>query len=147
LEPLATVDSRETYVSIESDADVSGNPLEFPAGFAVLVGRTTDVASLAARFAACGFPIATESELAVALVVLPASSPPGSGTGRQLTAREMQIAGLVAQGLQNATIARRLEVSHSTVRAHLHNILKKLGLANRSQLAVWTASARSRRTG
>jgi DNA-binding NarL/FixJ family response regulator len=105
------------------------------------------VASLAARFAACGFPIATESELAVALVVLPASSPPGSGTGRQLTAREMQIAGLVAQGLQNATIARRLEVSHSTVRAHLHNILKKLGLANRSQLAVWTASARSRRTG
>ncbi|MEU2038621.1 ATP-binding protein [Nocardia niwae] len=56
-----------------------------------------------------------------------------------LTARERQVAELVAQGLSNRQIAERLVVSPRTVDRHLENILGKLGFASRAQVAAWTA--------
>jgi DNA-binding NarL/FixJ family response regulator len=58
------------------------------------------------------------------------SSPP-------LTRREREVADLVAQGLTNLEIATRLYVSQRTAQNHVQHILTKLGLANRSQIAVW----------
>ena len=55
---------------------------------------------------------------------------------RVLTAREYEIAGLVAQGLSNKHIARRLTISEGTVKIHLHNTFEKLGGLNRTSLAV-----------
>ncbi|WP_330255853.1 LuxR C-terminal-related transcriptional regulator [Nocardia sp. NBC_00565] len=56
-----------------------------------------------------------------------------------LTARERQVAELVAQGLSNRQIAQRLVVSPRTVDRHLENILCKLGYSSRAQIAAWTA--------
>ncbi|WP_280242276.1 ATP-binding protein [Nocardia abscessus] len=56
-----------------------------------------------------------------------------------LTAREQQVAELVAQGLSNRQIAERLVVSPRTVDRHLENILAKLGFSSRTQIAAWTA--------
>ena len=60
---------------------------------------------------------------------------------RVLTAREYEIACLVAQGLSNKHIARALAISEGTVKIHLHNIYEKLGGMNRTSLAVLMRTA------
>jgi DNA-binding NarL/FixJ family response regulator len=55
---------------------------------------------------------------------------------RVLTAREREIAGLVAQGLSNKHIARALSITEGTAKIHLNHVYQKLGLANRTALAV-----------
>jgi DNA-binding CsgD family transcriptional regulator/tetratricopeptide (TPR) repeat protein len=58
----------------------------------------------------------------------------GAGT---LTAREREIALLVADGLANRAIAAKLVLSERTVETHVRNVLAKLSLNNRTQLAAW----------
>ena len=54
-----------------------------------------------------------------------------------LTAREREIALLVARGLSNRDIAARLVISKRTVDAHVNHIFAKLGLSSRVQLTIW----------
>jgi DNA-binding NarL/FixJ family response regulator len=54
-----------------------------------------------------------------------------------LTHREVEIVGLVAQGLGPKEVAARLFVSEATVKVHLHNIYEKLGVKGRTGLALW----------
>jgi len=53
-----------------------------------------------------------------------------------LTAREMEIVEHVKEGLSNKVIAYKLSLSENTVRNHLRNIMEKLGLRNRVQVAT-----------
>ena len=55
---------------------------------------------------------------------------------RLLTGREQEVAQLVAAGLSNKEIARRLSLSEGTVKIHLHNIYGKLEVSNRTNLAT-----------
>jgi DNA-binding NarL/FixJ family response regulator len=55
-----------------------------------------------------------------------------------LTPREWEVATLVAKGLSNKEIARHLNASEGTVKIHLHNIYTKLGVKNRTVLALMT---------
>jgi DNA-binding NarL/FixJ family response regulator len=54
----------------------------------------------------------------------------------QLTAREREVLDLLADGVENPTIARRLEMSPKTVRNHVSNIFAKLQVADRAQAIV-----------
>jgi DNA-binding CsgD family transcriptional regulator len=66
-----------------------------------------------------------------------------SAAGREplgLTRRELEVAELVGRGLTNRQIAQRLVLSERTAQNHVQHILTKLGLANRSQVAVWVNS-------
>jgi predicted ATPase/DNA-binding CsgD family transcriptional regulator len=54
-----------------------------------------------------------------------------------LTAREREIALLIAQGLSNRAIAAELVISSATVARHVANILAKLGFSSRTQVAAW----------
>jgi two-component system, NarL family, response regulator LiaR len=54
-----------------------------------------------------------------------------------LTAREQEVIQLVAQGRSNREIAEALTISEKTVKAHISNILGKLGLNDRTQMAVY----------
>jgi NarL family two-component system response regulator LiaR len=58
--------------------------------------------------------------------------------GFDLTLREREVLALLVKGLNNQEIADRLSVSHATAKAHVSNILSKLGVSNRAE-AVATA--------
>lgn len=58
----------------------------------------------------------------------------------KLSLREREVAALVAEGLSNKEIASRLSISVATVKDHVHHILSKTGLSNRTAL---TAALRS----
>jgi DNA-binding CsgD family transcriptional regulator len=64
----------------------------------------------------------------------------GGGTRRGvLTAREEEVAALVAEGLSNRQIARRLRLSERTAENHVTHILTKLGFDSRARIAAWYA--------
>jgi predicted ATPase/DNA-binding SARP family transcriptional activator/DNA-binding CsgD family transcriptional regulator len=54
-----------------------------------------------------------------------------------LTAREGEVADMVAQGMSNRQIAQELYLSERTIEHHVSKILRKLGLSSRSQLSTW----------
>ncbi len=64
----------------------------------------------------------------------PSELPP---TKDPLTAREVEVLKLLAQGLANQEIAEQLIIGEGTVRTHVSNILSKLHLANRTQAALY----------
>ena len=59
-----------------------------------------------------------------------------------LSSREREIAGLVAQGLNNQDIADQLVVSMATVKSHMQHILKKIGGTSRVHIAIMVLEAR-----
>jgi DNA-binding CsgD family transcriptional regulator len=54
-----------------------------------------------------------------------------------LSARELEVVHLVAEGLANKAIAAQLHLSVRTVESHVRHVLTKAGLNNRTQLATW----------
>jgi DNA-binding NarL/FixJ family response regulator len=54
-----------------------------------------------------------------------------------MTTREREVLELLGSGLANKAIARRLDISEATVKAHLTRIYKQLGVADRTQAAMW----------
>jgi DNA-binding NarL/FixJ family response regulator len=64
-------------------------------------------------------------------------APKREGLTEPLTEREREILVLVARGEANKQIARRLKISERTARTHVSNILRKLGLASRTQAALY----------
>jgi DNA-binding NarL/FixJ family response regulator len=66
-----------------------------------------------------------------------APTPPSEpGTDPRLTARESEITTLIGAGLANKEIGHRLGIATHTVKSHVHNILQKLGLRTRLEVAV-----------
>jgi DNA-binding NarL/FixJ family response regulator len=66
---------------------------------------------------------------------------PEPGRGRQLTAREIEIIGLVVEGLSNREIAERLDIKEQSVKNHIAPIMRTLGVRNRVELALKAVSA------
>ena len=63
----------------------------------------------------------------------------GRAPGGELSARELEVLGLVAKGLTDAQIAERLTLSAHTVHRHVSNIRAKLGVPSRAAAAAWAA--------
>jgi DNA-binding CsgD family transcriptional regulator len=71
----------------------------------------------------------------------PAAPSPGLG-GQQpstLTARQLQVAALVAEGLTNREIAERLGIEERSAEGHVERIRQRLGVTSRAQVAAWWA--------
>ena len=67
---------------------------------------------------------------------------PLAATGPRLTAREAEVARLVAEGLTNQAIASRLGIAPRTAEAHVENIRRKLEVRSRAQIAAWATEQR-----
>ncbi|MDO8364172.1 MAG: LuxR C-terminal-related transcriptional regulator [Actinomycetota bacterium] len=61
----------------------------------------------------------------------------GARADGELTAREREVAALIAEGLTNSQLAERLFISPKTAAVHVSNILMKLGLSGRAEIAAW----------
>jgi DNA-binding CsgD family transcriptional regulator/tetratricopeptide (TPR) repeat protein len=88
---------------------------------------------------------AIEYALSEEEVVAPSSPTPEQSRSEQpaaLTRREEEVAALVARGLTNRQIASELHLSKRTVENHVSNILNKLRLVSRAEIAAWTTQRR-----
>jgi DNA-binding NarL/FixJ family response regulator len=72
-----------------------------------------------------------------AAALLPGNRPATNATLEQLTARERDVLSLVATGLPNKAIARRLAISEKTVKAHLTRVFAVVGVSDRTSAALW----------
>ncbi len=81
--------------------------------------------------AAGGVPLSPKA----ARALLPGNRP--AARSDALTAREREVLALVAAGLPNKSIARRLAISEKTVKAHLTRVFTVLGVQDRTSAALW----------
>jgi non-specific serine/threonine protein kinase len=84
-----------------------------------------------------GRTTSADEAVAHALTREPAESPATPAVA--LTRRECDVAQCIARGLSNREIAAELVISMLTVESHVRNILRKLGMERRGQVAVWAA--------
>jgi non-specific serine/threonine protein kinase len=79
--------------------------------------------------------------LALADTLLNRTSTDAPSMFERLTAREREVADLIAKGLSNGQIANGLAVTVGTARTHVDHILAKLGMHSRAQVAVWAVAS------
>jgi DNA-binding NarL/FixJ family response regulator len=72
-----------------------------------------------------------------ATALLPQNQPTSNATIDSLTDRERDVLRLVAAGLPNKSVARRLQISEKTVKAHLTRVFAVLGVHDRTSAALW----------
>lgn len=87
--------------------------------------------------AAAGQVVLSEALTPVLAASLRESRPSSERDVQQLTPRECDILKLIAQGLPNKMIARKLMITESTVKVHVKHLLKKMKLKSQVEAAVW----------
>jgi PAS domain S-box-containing protein len=118
---------RRLHSRAELIADAAGRPLR-------LTGTAQDVTEVRAAAEVLHQTATDLGRRAQELHQLPdRSSRNGEELDKLLTPRQVEILGLVAEGLSNADISHRLYLSESTVKWHIRKILRSLGVANRAQ--------------
>ena len=85
-----------------------------------------------------GHDLSSAASVAYALRDGPLTQKPKRPAG--VTGRELEIAGLVTNGMTNREIARKLSLAERTVDAHVEHIMNKLGYHSRAQIAAWAAT-------
>lgn len=123
-------------VALTTFADRSHVTAALDAGAVGYLLKDSDAATLhAAIVAAAGGQAPLDPRAARVLVEERRSPRPAAGP--KLTEREQQVLALLADGLSNRLIARRLGISEKTVKTHLTNIFATLMVADRVQAALW----------
>lgn len=142
-------DSAVVVLTVSEEAEELATALRSGARGYLLKNIETEALTSAIRRAAAGEPVISEGMTAklVQQFRAPAMQPgagrgldAGTGNGQAstpLTARERDIVQGLVRGESNKEIARELGVAESTVKIHVQNILKKLSLASRVQVAVY----------
>jgi DNA-binding NarL/FixJ family response regulator len=100
-------------------------------GYLLKDAEPEDIVKAVRDAAAGGVPISPQA----ARALLPANRP--AARSDALTAREREVLALVAAGLPNKSIARRLDISEKTVKAHLTRVFTVLGVQDRTSAALW----------
>ncbi len=101
------------------------------AGASGCISKDADMTEVCAAIAAAGrgealLPVDIQNGLLQRLRAAPSPGAP------QLTAREEEVLSLAAAGLTSIEIARRLSITHATVKAHLHHVYDKLAVSGRA---------------
>jgi DNA-binding NarL/FixJ family response regulator len=102
-------------------------------GYLLKDAEPADIIRALRDAAAGGVPLSPRA----AAALLPQNRPTSNATLDALTPRERDVLGLVATGLPNKAIARRLAISEKTVKAHLTRIFAVVGVSDRTSAALW----------
>jgi DNA-binding NarL/FixJ family response regulator len=131
----AAPDTRVVVLTSFSDAEQVTRALSAGAVGYLLKDAEPDVLVRAIRDAAAGgAPLSPRA----ATALLPGRTPgPSAAAAAALSDREREVLGLVAQGLPNKLVARRLGIAEKTVKAHLTRIFAVLGVSDRTTAALW----------
>ena len=122
-------------IMLTSFSDHAGiiNALEAGAiGYLLKDAEPDDIVRAIRDAAAGGAPLSPQAARALLPDVRPRATKADS-----LTPRELEVLALVAEGLPNKSIARRLAISEKTVKAHLTRVFAALGVADRTSAALW----------
>jgi DNA-binding NarL/FixJ family response regulator len=117
-----------------ADDELVRAALEAGASGYLLKDADADGVAVAVRAAARG---ELQLDPAVARGLLSSLGAVSHDAKADLTARELEVLRLVGAGRANKEIAARLDISERTARTHVSNILGKLGVASRTQAALW----------
>lgn len=135
-------DSAVLMLTVSEDADDLGCALRSGARGYLVKNIEAEALISAIRRAAAGEAVIADSM--TAKLVAQFRAQPSQATAAdttveraRLTARELDIVQCLARGESNKEIARTLDVAESTVKIHVQNILKKLNLTSRVQVAVY----------
>lgn len=128
-------------LTVSEEAEELGQALRDGARGYLIKNIEGDALATAIRRAAAGEAVidaAMTAKLVAQFRAQPKAAATSSITERdKLTAREKEIVQCLAKGESNKEIARHLDVAESTVKIHVQNILKKLNLNSRVQVAVY----------
>lgn len=139
-------DTAVLILTVSEEAEELASALRGGARGYLLKNIEADFLASAIRRAASGEPVISDGMTAKLVAQFrapaqpsapPGPSSPGAGDGARLTVREREIVRGLTRGESNKQIARDLGVAESTVKIHVQNILKKLNLASRVQVAVF----------
>jgi DNA-binding NarL/FixJ family response regulator len=149
---LAWLEERRTevpIVAVVSD-DMVGRAEEWIERFGlrglILNSSSTEVASAVLRLVMAGgthFPRSQpRRETEARTTIEPGKRLPEHHLANKLTMRERAVVHHLGEGHPNKIIARELNMSLSTVKAHMHSIIQKLNVKNRTEVAVAARAAR-----
>ena len=125
-------------LTVSEEAEDLSTALKNGARGYLLKNIEADYLTLAIKKAAAGESVIAESMTEKLIMQFRnGMNPPPSPVKEKLTTRERETMVCVARGESNKEIARTLNVAESTVKIHVQNILKKLSLSSRVQIAVY----------
>lgn len=102
-------------------------------GYLLKDAEPEDITRALRDAAAGGVPLSPKA----AAALLPANRSKVEAAGSALTPREREVLALVAAGLPNKTVARRLGISEKTVKSHLTRVFTVVGVSDRTSAALW----------
>jgi DNA-binding NarL/FixJ family response regulator len=91
--------------------------------------RSASAAQILAALESVAAGLVVYDPIATPVGAVPVSHPPST----QLTTREMEVLGMLAEGLANKEIAWRLQITEHTVKFHISSIFQKLGVSSRTE--------------
>jgi two-component system nitrate/nitrite response regulator NarL len=142
-------DSAIVMLTVSEDAQDLAAALKAGASGYLLKNIDTDYLTRAVRRAAAGETVVAEAMTSKLVAQLQAGARPAEPASDldRLTPREKEILDCLARGESNKVIARSLDLSESTVKIHVQNVLKKLNLSSRVQAAVFAVEHRRAQQG
>lgn len=142
-------DSAIIMLTVSEDAQDLAAALKAGASGYLLKNIDTDYLTRAVRRAAAGETVVAEAMTSKLVAQLQAGTRPAEPASDldRLTPREKEILDCLARGESNKVIARSLDLSESTVKIHVQNVLKKLNLSSRVQAAVFAVEHRRAQQG
>lgn len=137
---LSCIDARLLVLSGELSVDELGACLRVGAGGYLLSNISKDVLTHSLRLILLGetvFPSQLATAWATGQLRQNANSVGVSKALECLTQRETEILGCLTEGAPNKLIARQLGITEATVKIHVKSLIRKIGVQNRTQAALW----------
>jgi two-component system nitrate/nitrite response regulator NarL len=138
----AEVDCRVVMLTVSDDEDDVITALRSGADGYLLKDMEPEELLACIRQAAVGQMVLSDHLNAVLAAAISGRGTAAGHAPQELTARERDIVRCLAAGLSNKMIGRELDITEGTVKVHVKNLLKKLGLRSRVEVAVWAVNHR-----